>query len=314
MILVYILLIINIVLMALKGNVYFMSGTIQAIIQSSLDLSFMVLGMVFILLLGGIDVSVASIMIMSAMTIGLVFKASSNSFLAIFCGLAAGAACGLFNGVLVALVNMPAVIVTIASSMLFRGLVQIILGTNSLKTFPLWLGALSWENVLGVPLILWCFIAAAVIFGVVLHKTSFGRTLYLVGNNRETAAYSGIPVKKVEIQVFVIMGLMCAVSSLFFIGRFSGISSTMATGYELDTIAIAVLGGVSTSGGKGKIYGPVIATLVMEFLYYALGLFRVEANTRKIITGVVLIAAVMIPVIKEKFSVKINTKKSITSP
>ncbi|MDR0599693.1 MAG: ABC transporter permease, partial [Treponema sp.] len=88
MILVYILLIINIVLMALKGNVYFMPGTIQAIIQSSLDLSFMVLGMVFILLLGGIDVSVASIMIMSAMTIGLVFKASSNSFLAILCGLA----------------------------------------------------------------------------------------------------------------------------------------------------------------------------------------------------------------------------------
>jgi rhamnose transport system permease protein len=299
-ILVYILVIINAALMIVKGNVYFTPGTIQAIIQSSLDLSFMVLGMVFILLLGDIDVSIASTMIMSAMTIGVMYNASSNSFLAILCGLAAGAACGLFNGILVALFNIPAVIVTIASSMLFRGLVQIILGTNSLKNFPLWLGTLSWDNFLGVPVILWCFIFAAVVFGLILHKTSFGRKLYLIGNNRETAVYSGIQVKKVKIQVFVIMGLMCGISSLFFIGRFSGISSTMATGYELDTIAIAVLGGVSTSGGKGRIYGPFIAALVMEFLFYALGLFGVEANTRKIITGVVLILAVIIPVIKEK--------------
>jgi rhamnose transport system permease protein len=299
-ILVYIFVIINAALMIVKGNVYFTTGTIQAIIQSSLDLSFMVLGMVFILLLGDIDVSIASTMIMSAMTIGVVYNASSNSFLAILCGLTAGAACGLFNGILVALINIPAVIVTIASSMLFRGLVQIILGTNSLKNFPLWLGALSWDNFLGVPVILWCFIFAAVVFGLILHKTSFGRKLYLIGNNREAAVYSGIQVKKIKIQVFVIMGLMCGVSSLFFIGRFSGISSTMATGYELDTIAIAVLGGVSTSGGKGRIYGPFIAALVMEFLFYALGLFGVEANTRKIITGVVLILAVIIPVIKEK--------------
>ena len=313
MILVYILIIINVALMALKSNVYFMPGTIQAIIQSNLDLSFMVLGMVFILLLGDIDVSIASIMIMSAMTIGMVFEKSSNSFLAVFCGLAAGAACGLFNGILIALVNMPAVIVTIASSMLFRGLVQIILGTNSLKVFPLWFGALSWDNLLGIPIILWCFILATIIFGIILHKTLFGRTLYIIGNNRETAQYSGIPVKKVKIQVFTIMGLMCAISSLFFIGRFSGISSTMATGYELDTIAIAVLGGISTSGGKGRIYGPFIAVLVMEFLFYALGLFRVEANSRKIITGVVLIVAVMIPVINEKLQAKAAFKKSTMS-
>jgi rhamnose transport system permease protein len=301
MILVYMLVVINLALMIAKANVYFLPGTIQTIIRSSLDLSFMVLGMVFILLLGDIDVSIASIMIACAMTIGIVFGMSGNAVLAILFGLGTGALCGLFNGILVALVEMPAVIVTIASSMLFRGIVQIIMGTNSIKTFPLWFGVLSWDSFFGIPVILWCFTVATILFGVLLHRTSFGRKVYIIGNNHQTAAYSGIPVKKVKILVFIIMGLMCAVSSIFFIGRFSGLSSAMATGYELDTIAITVLGGVSTMGGKGRIYGPFIAALVMEFLFYMLGLFGVEANTRKIITGVVLIIAVTIPLIKEIF-------------
>lgn len=301
MILIYILIIINVVLMTTRGDIYFAQGTVQSIIQSSLDLSFMVLGMVFILLLGDIDVSIAAIMILSAMTIGLVFHATANAAIAIVCGLAVGAACGLFNGILVAIVGMPAVIVTIASSMFFRGLAQIILGTESLKDFPSWFSSLGWDNILNVPVILWCFILATIIFGLILHKSAFGRKLYIIGNNREAAEYSGISVKKVKLQVFIIMGFMCGVSALFFIGRFSGISSTMATGYELNTIAIAVLGGVSTSGGKGKIFGPFIAALVMEFLFYALGLYGVEANTRKIITGVVLIIAVLIPMFNDEF-------------
>jgi rhamnose transport system permease protein len=304
MVLVFLLVIINVVLMVTKSYVYFKPGTLQAIVRSSLDLSFMALGMVFVLMLGDIDVSIAATMITSAMTIGLVYQSTSNSVLAIVCGLATGAACGLFNGLLVALVNMPAVIVTIATSMLYRGMVQIIVGANSLKVFPKWISILSWDNFVQIPVILWCFIIATVIFGLALHKTKFGRQLYLIGNNRETARYSGIPVKKIKLLVFVIMGLMCAVSSIFFISRFDGITPTMAAGYELDTIAIAVLGGISPSGGKGRIAGPFIAALVMEFLIYTLGLFGVEAITRKIITGIVLIAAVMTPMISAKIAVR----------
>lgn len=301
MTLVYILLLINIALITTRTELYFTPGTIQAIIQSSLDLSFMVLGMVFILLLGDIDVSIASVMIASAMTVGLVYQSTGSDVLGIIAGLATGVVCGLFNGVLVAVVKMPAVIVTIASSMFFRGMVQIILGVNSLKEFPSWFSSLGWDNIAGIPIILWCFIIATIIFGLILHKTKFGRQLYIIGNNAEAAIYSGIPVRKIKIKVFCIMGFMCGVSSIFFIGRFGGVSSTMGTGYELDVIAIAVLGGVSTMGGKGRIYGPFIAALVMEFLFYALGLYGVEANTRKIITGIVLIIAVLIPKLNRQF-------------
>lgn len=314
MILVYMLVIINVILMIFKSGLYFAPGTITSIIQSSLDLSFMVLGMIFILLLGDIDVSIASILIASAMVFGLMYDAGVGTVVSMIACLLTGAFCGLINGFLVAKVKMPAVIVTISTSMLFRGIVQITLGVNSLKNFPSWLRHLGWSSVLGIPVILLCFIAATVIFGFILHKTKFGRTLYIVGNNRTTAQYSGISVDNVKILVFVISGCMAAVSSIFFIGRFGGVSSTMATGYELDVIAITVLGGVSTAGGKGRIYGPFIAAIVMEFLFYALGLFGMEANTRKIITGFVLIFAVLIPFMREQWTSSSMYRKLRANP
>lgn len=298
MMLVYILLIINIVLMTQKTELYFAEGTIQAIIQSSLDLSFMVLGMVFVLMLGDIDVSIAANMIASASALGLIYQSSGSALLALAGGLVVGVLCGLFNGFLIAFVGIPAVIVTISSSMVFRGIVQIVLGVNSLKDFPDWMSQLSWGNIAGIPIILIFFLLATVVFGLVLQRSSFGRKLYIIGNNKEAARYSGINVVCTKLLVFGLMGLMSAISAFFFIGRFGGVSSTMAVGYDLDVIAIAVLGGISTSGGKGRIYGPFIAALVMEFLFYALGLFGVEANTRKIITGVVLLVAVLIPSIR----------------
>ena len=133
---------------------------------------------------------------------------------------------------------------------------------------------------------------------IYLHPSEikFGRELYIIGNNATCAQYSGINVKKTKLLVFIIMGAMCGVASIFFVGRMGGsVSSTMGTGYEMTAIAICVLGGVSTNGGRGKVYGPIIATLIMAFLTYTLGLLGVDANTRKIVTGFILIIAVLIP-------------------
>jgi len=301
MMLVYILLLVNLIIIILRPNLYFSSGTIQSIIQSSMDLSFMVLGMIFILMLGDIDVSVASIMIVSAMVIGLLYQAGAGSFIAIIGGLSAGGACGFINGYLVAKFKMPSVIVTISTALLFRGIVKIVLDVNVLKNFPSWFSVLSWDSVLGIPVILIAFLIFSAVFMVILHKTKFGRKLYAIGNSKTVAEYSGIAVDKVKIITFVIMGIMAGVSSIFFIGRFSGISSTMAKGYELDVIVIAVLGGISTNGGKGKVYGPVIAVFIMTFLYYILGLLGVDSNVRKIVTGIILISAILLPNANKEF-------------
>lgn len=296
MILVYILIIINLVLMMKKANLYFSPGTIQAIIQSGMDVCPLVLGMIFILMLGDIDVSVASTMIFSSMVTGLCCSAGMPAIAGVIAGIAAGALCGAFNGFFVAYVEMPAVIVTIATSMLFRGIVKIILDVNVLKEFPTFYTAVAWTNIAGIPLSLVVFLVMGGIFIFVLQKSKFGRRLYIIGNNATCAQYSGIDVKKTKLVVFIIMGAMCGIASIFFVGRMGGsVSSTMGTGYEMMAIAICVLGGVSTNGGKGKVYGPIIATLIMAFLTYTLGLLEVDANTRKIVTGFILIIAVLIP-------------------
>lgn len=146
-------------------------------------------------------------------------------------------------------------------------------------------------------------------FVFLLQKSKFGRKLYIIGNNPTCAEYSGIDVKKTKLLVFVIMGAMCGVASIFFVGRMGGsVSSTMGTGYEMTAIAICVLGGVSTNGGKGKVYGPIIATLIMAFLTYTLGLLEVDANTRKIVTGFILIIAVLIPNVNKQLLANLKLK------
>lgn len=309
MILVYILILINIALMVSRPGIYFAPGTIQSIIQSGMDLSPLVLGMIFVLMLGDIDVSVAANMIFSAMVTGLSMDAGLPMIVALVLGLLAGALCGAFNGFFIAYMKMPAVIVTISTSMLFRGIVKIILDVNVLKNFPGFYNVLAWTNIAMIPLSMIAFLLISVIFMFVLHKSRFGRKLYIIGNNPVVATYSGINVEKTKMAVFVLMGFMSGVASIFFVGRMGGgVSSTMGTGYELDAIAICVLGGVSTNGGKGKVYGPVIGTFIMAFLTYTLGLMDVDANSRKIVTGFILIIAVLIPNINKQFVANVKLK------
>lgn len=301
MVLVYIFILVNLVLMINRPELYFASGTIQAIIQSGMDLSMLVLGMIFILMLGDIDVSVASIMILASMATGLAMDAGVPMIISVLIAFVVGALCGAFNGVCVAYFKMPAVIVTIATSMLFRGIVKIVLDVNVLKNYPSFYSTLAWSNIAGIPLAMIAFLLISLIFIFILHKTPFGRTLYMIGNNPVVSKYSGINVEQTKLFVFAFMGFMAGVASIFYVGRMGGgISSSMGTGYELQAIAICVLGGVSTNGGKGKVYGPIIATFIMAFLIYTLGLMGVDSNSRKIVIGFILIGAVLIPNVNQQ--------------
>ena len=304
MILVYVFLLLNILMMVYIPYIYFEPGSLAMIVQSAMIPAMMVFGMIFILLLGDIDVSVASIMLMSAMVMGYVYGAVGNA-----CALLTGMLCGFFNGVLVAKLRLPAVIVTIASSMLFRGIVKVIMGTASLNTYPKWLKVLSWDSLAGIPVSLLSFILVGIVFGLLLHATRFGRSVYAMGNNAVAAEYSGLRTTRIKIAVFVITGFMASICSLFYIGLYSGIDSSAGTGLELDVIAICALGGVSTAGGKGNIFGPVVATLIYGFLFYMLGLFGVEANTRKIITGLILIITVSLPMIRDRIAARVHKNR-----
>lgn len=306
MVLVYLLLFINVIL-AISGN--FSGSTLSTIIQSGMDLAFMVPGMIFILLLGDIDVSVAAIMVVAGMTMGYAKQAGMPDVLVILSGLTAGALCGLFNGILVAKLRMPAVIVTIATSLLFRGIAEIVMNVNVLSTFPDWFKTLAWNNVAGIPISFICFIVVMAIFAVVLHRSKFGRELYMVGNSATVSEYSGVRVVRLKLIVFVLMGVMAGVSAIFCIGRLgNGLIATVGKGYELNVIAIAVLGGISPLGGRGRVYGPFVATLIMAFLNFTMGLLNIDANPRQIFTGLILIIAVLIPFLNKELLDNIKLK------
>lgn len=309
MVLVYILVLINVVLMSMKPNLYFAAGTIQSIIQAGMDVCPLVLGMILILMLGDIDVSAASTMIFASMATGLCMDAGMPMIVAVIMAIIAGMACGAFNGFFVAYMGMPAVITTISTQMLFRGIVKIVLDVNVLKNFPAFYTVIGWRNIGPIPVAMALFLVMAVGFWFLLQKSKFGRILYIIGNNPTCAEYSGINVKLTKLIVFMIMGAMSGVASIFFVGRMGGsVSSTMGTGYEMTAIAICVLGGVSTNGGKGKVYGPVIATFIFTFLTYTLGLLNVDANSRKIVTGLILIIAVLIPNVNKKLIADLKLK------
>ena len=302
MILVYILILLNLVLLIFKPELFFQAGTIQTIINSGFDSSPLVLGMVFILLLGDIDVSVAAQIVLGGMVTGLMMNAGIPSIICVLAGILTCVLCGAFNGFCVAYFKMPAVITTISTSMLFRGIVEIVLGENSLKNFPAWYNKIGWYNIGGIiPLSMVLFLIMGAILIFVLHKSPFGRKVYIVGNNPTCATYSGISVFRVKMGCFMLMGFMAGIGSIFFIGRMGGgISSSMATGYEMTAIATAVLGGVSTSGGKGKMFGPMIATFIMSFLIFVLGLLGVDPNTKKIFIGIILILTILVSTVNKQ--------------
>lgn len=267
-----------------------------------LDKAFIVFPMVFVLILGDIDISVASTVALSAVVMAVTFNLGLPMVAAMLLCLAVGAACGFLNGLLIVkFKELSAVIVTLATMIIYRGIAYIILEDQASGKFPEWYSFLGWGYVGGIPFILIVFAVFAVIFGLLLHKTTFGRRVYAMGNNITASRFSGVQVDKIKLIVFTLAGLMAAVTAIFLTSRMGSTRPNVASNYELDVIAMAVLGGVSSSGGKGRMVGAIISVFLIGFLRYGLGLKNVPAQALLIIIGLLLIFAVMIPNFKFSF-------------
>ena len=274
---------------------FFSFRTIMNSTTSFLDKAFMVFPMTFILLLGKIDISVGSIVALSAVTMAMSFEAGVPMVLAIIICLFVGAICGSINGLLVTRYpELPAMILTLGTQTLFRGLSYIFLENKSISGFPQWFQQFSWGKVGLIPIMALVFIAFAVIYSLVLHKTAFGRELKSIGFNERTSKYSGIRVERNIILSYVLLGVMASVTAMFLASRMSSVRADIAVGYELEVIAMAVLGGVSTNGGIGKMYGPIIAVFIIGFLRYGLGLINVSSQIITLVIGVLLIVSVLV--------------------
>ncbi len=261
---------------------------------SFLDKAFMVMPMAFVLLLGEIDISVASTVALSSVLMAVSYNAGLPMPMAMVLCLLVGTVAGLINGLILAKFReLPSMIVTLATMTMYRGIALIILKDQASGGFPKWFNYLGWGYVGPIPLMMLVFIVFAVLFGVLLHKTSFGRQLYGMGNNLRTCQYSGVKTSRNKILVYTMLGFMAGVTAIFLTSRMGSTRPNVATGYELEVIAMAVLGGFSTSGGKGNMIGAIIAAFVIGFLRYGLGIINVSAQIILIVVGLLLIGSVL---------------------
>jgi rhamnose transport system permease protein len=277
-----------------------------------LDKAFMVFPMALVMILGDIDISVGSIVALSSVVMATVYNNLGLPMgISIIICLAVGALCGYINGLLIVkFKELSAVIVTLGTMILYRGIAYIILEDQAAGNFPDWYKLLGWGYINGIPIILIAFIIFAVVFVLLLHKTTFGRQIYAIGNNSTASSFSGVQNDKIKLIVFTLMGLTAAVTALFLTSRMGSTRPNIATGYELDVIAMAALGGISTAGGKGKMVGTIVAIFIIGYLQYGLGLINISSQTLLIIVGLLLIFAVAVPKLNVKQILKLKKQTS----
>ncbi len=272
---------------------------------------FLMLPMAYILVLGEIDISVGSIVCLCATMSCIVCNTGAPFVLVVITALVVGTLCGSVNGfILTRFQELPPMIVTLATQIIFRGIAEIILGSG---------GSISASNTDGfrllagkvgsVPYILFLVVIMAVIFAVILGKSTFGRRVYAIGTNRLTAYYSGIHVQKIRFIIYTVMGTISGLCALFIVSTSYGANTTTGNGFEMDAIAMAVFGGISSTGGKGNLAGGVISAFIIVCLRVGLGQRNVHAQVILLILGLLLIGAVALPNIIGQVKKAMKVKK-----
>ena len=306
---------VNIMNVSISPN-YLKADNLFTAISNFLVKGFIAFPMAYILVLGEIDLSVGAVVALSATLLGVSYNAGVPMPLAVLIALLCGFCCGLLNGVImVSFPELAPMIVTLGTQTLYRGITQIILGSESTGNLHnvKWFYNLYYAKIGPVPVILFVFFALAIIFGFVLHKTVFGRYLYAIGSNRVAAEYACVPVKKIRLICYTLIGLVSSFAAVYYASWTGSIRSDIGAGYELEAISMVVLGGISTAGGKGNFPGTVISIFTIGLLRYGLGLINMNSQTILMIIGAILIIVVMIPNIASMRAAKKSAKRASAS-
>ncbi|WP_182006542.1 ribose ABC transporter permease RbsC [Priestia aryabhattai] len=253
-------------------------------------------GMTFVILTGGIDLSVGSILALSSALMAGMIVSGVDPILAILIGCVLGAVMGTINGLLITKGKMAPFIATLATMTIFRGLTLVYTDGNPITGLGenYYFQLFGRGYFLGIPVPAITMVLAFAVLWVILHKTPFGRRTYAIGGNEKAAFISGIKVPKVKIMIYSLAGLLAALSGAILTSRLNSAQPTAGTSYELDAIAAVVLGGTSLSGGRGRIVGTLIGALIIGTLNNGLNLLGVSSFYQMVVKGIVILIAVLI--------------------
>jgi rhamnose transport system permease protein len=261
------------------------------------QVAIMALPLTLIVVTGEIDLSVAAMLGLSCSVFGYAFGHGIDVYAAAAIALAVGAVGGALNGFLVTRLGLPSIAVTIGTLTMFRGIAEVILGQSEVTAFPTSLTTIGVSPIPGTK-IAWAFgffLVLAVIYGVVLHTTPLGRSLFAMGLNKETAFFSGIRVNRIKFLLFVASGVVCAFVGIIYALQNDASRYDAGTGLELNVVAVVLFGGISIFGGRGTIIGVVLSVIIVGCLTEALTLINVSAEEQNIVFGVLLLLSVLVP-------------------
>jgi rhamnose transport system permease protein len=266
--------------------------------QAFTEKAIIALSMTLVIIGRDIDLSVAAIIALCSTIIGWLATLGVGTTGLVAAGMIVGTAAGAFNGAIITRFRIQAIVVTIGTMSLFRGISYAMLGDTAYTSYPEGFEELGQGTLWGlVPYELLAFATLAIAFTLVLHRTVIGRRLFAYGNNPDAALHSGIDVDAHRFWFFTVNGTLSGLASVFLTSRIGATRPNMATGWELDVIAVVVLGGVSILGGSGTLPGVILSVFVMGMLTFGLGLMNVPGIMMSIVTGLLLIVAIAAPLV-----------------
>jgi rhamnose transport system permease protein len=277
---------------------FFWEGSNFTVATSTfMEKAIMALPMTLLIISGEIDLSVASTLGLSSAVLGKTWQHGWPLWLCIAAAILVGALAGLLNGLFVTRIGLPSLVVTLGTLALYRGLAFVVLGPNAVSDYPQSFNNFGFRSITGtvIPWSVLIFIPLLIFFGVLLHRSRAGRQIYAIGINKEAARYSAVRVDRLKLWLFVAMGTVSAIAGVLFTARISSSRADNALGFELDVIAVVLLGGVSIFGGKGSLIGVVLALGVVGVIRDALALTNVGADFQSFVVGSLLILSVLGP-------------------
>jgi ribose transport system permease protein len=285
------------VMSALQPQAFASTENFYNITRNFAFIGIMALGMTTVIVTGGIDLSVGSVMGLAAIAAGLVLQAGGPWWLAMSAGLATGLVTGAVNGALIAWLGLPPFVVTLGTLSIGRSLAVVLSQNKMIYDFGPdadTIFAIGGGQVLGIANPVWVLLALTGVFSAVLHHTRWGRHLYAIGGNEEAARLTGVPVARVKLAAYIVSALMAALAAVLIIGWQGSAINALGTGYELRVIASSVIGGANLMGGEGGAYGAFIGAALIEVIRNSLLMAGVDSNWQGTFVGVFIVLAVLL--------------------
>ncbi len=312
-----VLLLLGLVIEGTRVSPYFLTGQNFAnLVSAMMEIAIIALPMTLIVITGDIDLSVESMVGMAGAILGWLMVSGLPLPIGIPLVLLIGALGGLLNGVLVTRAGIPALVVTLGTLALFRGVANIVLGPTVISVWPDWFTEFGFGTIAHspIPYSLVVFAVLGVIYWAVTHATWVGRQVFAIGKNKNAARYSGVRVQRVRTWLFVLCGLIAALAGIILAARFSSARNDNGTGMTLTVVTVVVLGGVDINGGKGTIPGVILAVFTLAVLQNVLRLAGVSGEYQGIAIGVLLIVSVTVPYLARQSRVMLDRVRRSRRP